>query len=122
MADVSSLLGRTLTKIDRTEHCGFDAIAWHCLDGTSWLMCYEPDCCASAYLDDVCGDFADLIGEPLVLAEETTSDGSRDQDRPESRTWTFYRFATVRGYVTLTWRGESNGYYSESISFVETTT
>lgn len=36
----------------------------------------------------------------------------------DSWTWTFYRFATVKGTVTVGWYGSSNGCYSERVSFV----
>jgi hypothetical protein len=72
----------------------------------------------------VVGDLNDLIGEPLLLAEESTSHDTPAQYQHkdgycESQTWTFYKFATRKGYVDIFWRGESNGYYSEEVSFTE---
>jgi len=71
---------------------------------------------------DVIGNLEDLIGSPILMAEEVTSENENPVgvDVPEyqdSFTWTFYKFATIKGYVTIRWYGESNGYYSESVSF-----
>ena len=55
------------------------------------------------------------------MAEETTnSDDKYGRELYESWTWTFYRFATIKGYLTMRWLGESNGYYSERVDFMKT--
>lgn len=133
--NVSVLIGKTLTSIDNKG----DELIFHCTDGTEYKMYHEPDCCESVSIDDIDGNFDDLIGVPIIVAEDVSNDDfvkayesgfKRDGDsyfekdangnyKPDSYTWTFYKFATIKGYVTVRWFGESNGYYSESVNFVE---
>lgn len=68
---------------------------------------------------------ADLIGNPILLAEEVTHEDKTPQgvEEPEwsdeSFTWTFYKLSTIKGSVTFRWYGSSNGYYSEEVEFGE---
>jgi hypothetical protein len=114
---VEEVLGKTATKV--TQH-GDASIHFTFSDGSEYEMVYEPDCCASASIEDVAGDLQDLVGAPLLMSEEVTNsdDAPPASDyAPESYTWTYYKFATVKGYVTIRWFGSSNGYYSETASF-----
>jgi len=118
----SVLVGKTLvsaeTNDDKTE------LTLKCADGSIYRMYHDQNCCESVWLDDVVGDWQDVIGEPILIAEVVTN---RNTDDPEptsavytddSHTWTFYTIRTNRGTVTLRWYGTSNGYYSEDVSFV----
>lgn len=114
-AEFTELVGKTIVGIaPMPVDADTDEITFSCDDGTSFVMWYEPDCCASASIEDVAGDVADLIGSPVIMAEVATKD-----DTPEDGDgmWTFYKLATAKGYVTLRWYGSSNGYYSISVSF-----
>ena len=113
------LVGKVLTECEATE----DYIRFKCTDGSEYVLSHIQDCCERVTLTDTAGDISDLIGSPLLIAEEVTSD-PRKQDPPldedaESWTWTFYKFATVKGYVTFRWYGASNGCYSERASFYQ---
>ena len=81
-----------------------------------FVFFHAQDCCEHVSIEDVCGDLEDLVGEPLLLAEEVSGATEPDAEHYESYTYTFYKFATRKGYVDVRWLGESNGYYSESVS------
>ncbi|BAH38839.1 hypothetical protein GAU_1797 [Gemmatimonas aurantiaca T-27] len=112
----STLLGKTVTHISGLE-AGSDRVVFDCADGTQFTMAHQQDCCESVSIDDVVGHAADLIGSPLTMADEVDYDGQRQSQYDESFTWTFYKLATIKGYVDIRWYGTSNGYYSESVDF-----
>ena len=123
-ANVSDLIGKTLTSVEVNEDK--DEITFVTTEGEKYLMYHSQDCCESVTVEDICGDLKDLVGTPIVKAEESSSDiwpegvkDNRDKYDDESFTWTFYNFATIKGYVTIRWYGSSNGYYSESVDFVK---
>ena len=114
--DVSILKGKILKdiKIEGTE-----SILFIDKDDIEYEMFHDYDCCENVYIEDICGDINNLIGSKIIMAEEVINrDLSPLNKFDESYTWTFYKFATVKGYVTIRWYGESNGYYSERVDFV----
>lgn len=112
------LLGHTMASV-RAEQYGEEMVFVR-EDGRTFQFWHCQDCCESVSIDDVCGDLADLVGSPLLEAEEVAGEDMPATDA-ESETWTFYKFATLKGSVTVRWYGQSNGYYSESVSFKEVT-
>lgn len=125
---VSALVGLTLDRVETVvnDRSGrIDEIWFVTTCGRVFGMYHSRDCCETVDVEDICGDLPDLIGSPIVRAEERSEDGGRgpeDEDGicvHDSSTWTFYEIATNRGSVTVRWLGVSNGYYSEKVSFFE---
>ena len=109
------LQGNTLVSIEGMVR-GSEEILFRTESGDTFRMWHQTDCCEDVHLDDVCGSPDDLIGTPIVVAEETSSD-QKDGEYGMSETWTFYHLRTMKGTVSLRWYGSSNGYYSERCSF-----
>lgn len=116
------LKGRTLRSIDGAVE-GSDRIVFETTDGERFLMYHYQDCCECVSIHTVSGDVTDLIGYPLLEAEEVSgetpdvgADGVNHMNY-DSYTWTFYKLGTSKGHVTLAWLGTSNGYYSERVDF-----
>lgn len=110
------LKGCILKKVSINEHN--DEIIFETEDGRTFKMLHFQDCCESVSIDQIDGNFNDLIGEEILDAYES-SESKEDSEWGESQTWTFYRISTFSGTVSIKWFGVSNGYYSESVDFVE---
>lgn len=114
---IDTLVGKTI----RTIADNVDEINIVTTDGEAYRMCHHQDCCESVSVEDICGDLEDLVGSPIVRAEERTSednpDGGENPRWDDAQLWTFYELATNKGSVTIRWFGTSNGYYSVSVRF-----
>ena len=111
-ANIADMVGKVFTSVTETG----DTMVFE--NATErYVFFHEQNCCESVGINDVVGDLSDLVGEPLLVADEVSGEtpvGFEDEYH-ESVTWTFYKFATRKGYVDVRWLGESNGYYSESV-------
>ena len=124
---LKDFIGKTLQSVIVDRNNKEDSILFVFDDGTRYKMFHNYDCCEVVLINDICGDTEDLIGKPLLMAEEVTN--SEDLLRDEikdvypnvSFTWTFYKLATIKGSVTIRWFGTSNGYYSEEVSIIRWT-
>lgn len=118
-AKFSELQNKVITKID--GKVGDEEMVFTTYDGDKYRLIYHQDCCASCNIEDICGELSDLIGTPILVAEEVSShenpEGFHKEFQEESFTWNFYKLSTIKGSVTIRWYGESNGYYSEQATF-----
>lgn len=113
---LQEFIGKTCKNIQVIKS---EEIIFTCTDGTVFKMYHVQDCCESVSIEDICGDMRDLEGSPILQAYESTNLDvpPKDDYKPDSFTWTFYQFATIKGSVTIRWYGSSNGYYSKRVSF-----
>jgi hypothetical protein len=113
--ELDKIIGRVPVNIIQTD----DEITFHFGDGSKGVFYHSQDCCESVNVEDVTGDWADLLNTPLLVAEERSSEEAPEGSarRDDSDTWTFYTFRSIRGSVDVRWHGSSNGYYSESVYF-----
>lgn len=123
--DFGNLVGQTITRVQEvTTNNGSDEILITLApgpaipNGLEIKQVHLQSCCEKVYVDEVVGDWQDIIDSPITLAEEVINRGSPKTTNygdfsvtDESSTWTFYKLATVKGYVTIRWYGTSNGYY-----------
>ena len=113
--EISSLVGKTLKSVIEDDN----EVIFETTTNEVYKLSHHQDCCEDVYIESIVGDLEDLVGNPILVAEESSN---RDlppvnDEYEESYTWTFYKFATIKGYVDIRWYGSSNGCYSESVTF-----
>ena len=103
------IIGKTVQGWDPNIDLDVIFTLWF-TDGSYMNFSHTQDCCESVYMCDHSDEelLNSLIGGLVVSAEEIiTCD--------DTATASWYKIRTDRSDVTLMFRGESNGYYSESV-------
>lgn len=121
--NISALKGKTVIKIENLSN---RELIFTTSEGDVYKLYHTQECCEHVEIEDICGDLDDLLGEPILVAEEVVNENVNPEgtlpQKPHSYdyvsfTWTFYKLDTRKGGVTIRWYGESNGYYSETVTF-----
>ena len=105
---IEKLIGQVVVEVNASD----DKLTFQLESGARVTFRHYQDCCEGVYIEDIEGDLTDLLNTPLVVAEEATKENDQTS---EWGMWTFYRFATERGWVVVRWYGESNGYYGVGV-------
>ena len=114
--EFKDLVGKVLVSIENKNR----ELILTTNDGQQYEQYHSQDCCEGVEVEDICGDVSDVLNSPILVAEEVTSNKNPPDVKKEyqdSFTWTFYKLETAKGGITIRWYGESNGYYSEEVSF-----
>jgi hypothetical protein len=113
-ANFFELTGKVITKID--GDC--DRIVTS--DGYVFTLTHVQDCCESVAHMKTIGDPQSLIGNTIKMAQEDVCDNPdwfKEGYCNDCHTWTVFTLVDDKGNrVDAYWLGESNGYYSESVS------
>ncbi len=107
------MIGKTMSSI--TGSIGDSEMVFTSSDGKKFKFLHYQECCENVSIEDVAGNLSDLIGAPILQAEEVSSEQPTTSDYG---TWTFYKFATKNGYVTVRWFSEYS-YYSDKVDYEE---
>lgn len=111
---IEQMIGKSFHSVE--VNSDRDEMTFDIYGDYKFTFLHHQDCCESVTIADIDGDLEDLERTPITMAEVVTESG--DDGDGGSHTWTFFKFGTTKGTVTVRWNGESNGYYSENVSLL----
>lgn len=120
-ANFFELKGKTITSIDGINSDDSDTIITTS-DGSIYTLTHLQDCCENVRVYGSVGNIDDVFNAEVIAAEDTNpmnNPNAPDYKYYESATWTQFRIVTNKGSFEIWWLGESNGYYSESVSVIK---
>ena len=112
--EFSELLDKTVVSVENKEN---KELLFKCDDGTIYRMYHNQEGSEHVEINSIVGDLRNLCNSPILKVEEVLSFNKTPEgltlptDSDKSFTWTFYKLATIKGYVDIYWYGSSNGYY-----------
>ena len=107
--EMSELIGKVFNEV----YADNDAVYFK-NDTETYVLQHDQECCENVPIDDICGDLHNLEGVEITFSDRSTnSNNPKKNDDDYSFTWTFFKFATIKGWVDIRFYGTSNGYYSE---------
>lgn len=113
------LKGEILINIEVKEEYK-DELIFTLSNGEKYMLYHAQDCCERVCIESIDGDLNDLLNSEILMAEIVTEEirsGNEGNGWHEGQ-WTFYKLATVKGYVTIRWIGESEC-YSVDVDFMK---
>jgi len=120
-ANFFELKGKTITSIQGSKSDDGDTIITTS-DGSSYTLTHIQDCCEHVRVYGTVGNIDDVLNEEVIAAEDTNpmdNPNAPDYKYYESATWSQFRIVTNKGTFEIWWLGESNGYYSETVSVIK---
>jgi hypothetical protein len=113
--DFFTLKGQIVRKIQALNGDSLSILT----DKYEYNLYHAQDCCEYVRIVKIIGDIDNILNEEIIFAEE--DGGANDPDwygdnYNDSHTWTKFVLGTKNANVEFWFLGESNGYYSESIS------
>ena len=113
---IATMFGKVFTSVTKTDYA-------LCFENATEKYRFEhrQECCEEVQIEDVVGDLQDLVGNPITFAEKSSNvEDPGPKDKYDDYVWTYYKFATVKGWVDVRWYGSSNGYYSMGVDLTYT--